>query len=203
MSREMWDGHYAEEHYIFGTEPNVFLASQKHLLKPGQRALSVADGEGRNGVWLAQQGLSVTSVEFSPPAVEKARKLAAERGVAVDFHVADVMTWDWPVNAFDVVAAIFIQFAAPEQRTVLFQRIKDALKPGGHLILQGYTPKQLEYKTGGPSAVENMYTESLLRAAFADMDILHLREHEDFIAEGTKHYGMSALIDMVARKKSA
>lgn len=201
MSREMWDGHYAERHYIFGTEPNVFLASQKALLVPGQRALAVADGEGRNGVWLAQQGLQVVSVDFSAPAVEKARKLAAERGVQVEFHVADVMEWDWPQQAFDIVAAIFIQFAPPRERAILFQRIKDALKPGGHLILQGYTPKQLEYRTGGPSAAENMYTEDLLRQAFADMDILHLREHEDFIAEGTKHYGMSALIDMVARKR--
>ncbi|MEJ5211168.1 MAG: class I SAM-dependent methyltransferase [Burkholderiales bacterium] len=201
MSREMWDGHYAEPHYIFGTEPNVFLASQKALLRPGQRALAVADGEGRNGVWLAQQGLQVVSVDFSAPAVEKAKRLAAERGVQVEFHVADVMEWDWPQQAFDIVAAIFIQFAPPRERAILFQRIKDALKPGGHLILQGYTPKQLEYRTGGPSAAENMYTEDLLRQAFADMDILHLREHEDFIAEGTKHYGMSALIDMVARKR--
>lgn len=201
MSREMWDGHYAEPHYIFGTEPNVFLASQKALLRPGQRALAVADGEGRNGVWLAQQGLQVVSVDFSAPAVEKAKRLAAERGVQVEFHVADVMEWDWPQQAFDIVAAIFIQFAPPRERAILFQRIKDALRPGGHLILQGYTPKQLEYRTGGPSAAENMYTEDLLRQAFADMDILHLREHEDFIAEGTKHYGMSALIDMVARKR--
>jgi cyclopropane fatty-acyl-phospholipid synthase-like methyltransferase len=202
MSQEMWDGHYAEAHYIFGTEPNVFLASQRALLKPGQRALAVADGEGRNGVWLAQQGLHVVSVDFSAPAVEKARKLAAERAVSVNFHVADVMTWTWPVNAFDVVAAIFIQFASPEQRSVLFRRIKDALKPGGILILQGYTPKQLEYKTGGPPCAENMYTDALLRESFADMEILHLREHEAFIAEGTKHYGQSALIDLVARKKS-
>lgn len=201
MSREMWDGHYAESHYIFGTEPNVFLASQKALLRPGQRALAVADGEGRNGVWLAQQGLQVVSVDFSAPAVEKAKRLAAERGVQVEFHVADVMEWEWPQQAFDIVAAIFIQFAPPRERAILFQRIKDALRPGGHLILQGYTPKQLEYRTGGPSAAENMYTEDLLRQAFADMDILHLREHEDFIAEGTKHYGMSALIDMVARKR--
>ncbi|MCL6556668.1 MAG: class I SAM-dependent methyltransferase [Burkholderiales bacterium] len=201
MSREMWDGHYAEPHYIFGTEPNVFLASQKALLKPGQRALAVADGEGRNGVWLAQQGLSVVSVDFSAPAVEKARRLAAERGVEVEFHVADVLAWDWPRQAFDIVAAIFIQFAAPPERDILFARIKEALKPGGHLILQGYTPKQLEYRTGGPSAVENLYTAALLREAFADMDILHLREHEDFLTEGTKHYGMSALIDMVARKR--
>lgn len=201
MSKEMWDGHYADEQYIFGTEPNVFLASQQSLLKPGQRALAVADGEGRNGVWLAQQGLHVVSVDFSAPAVEKARKLAAERGVEVERHVSDVMKWDWPQNAFDVVAAIFIQFASPEQRPHLFQRIKDSLKPGGYLILQGYTPKQLEYKTGGPPCAENMYTEALLRASFADMEIVHLREHEEFIAEGTKHYGQSALIDLVARKK--
>jgi 2-polyprenyl-3-methyl-5-hydroxy-6-metoxy-1,4-benzoquinol methylase len=152
-------------------------------------------------VWLAQQGLSVVSVDFSAPAVEKARRLAAERGVEVEFHVADVLAWDWPRQAFDIVAAIFIQFAAPPERDILFARIKEALKPGGHLILQGYTPKQLEYRTGGPSAVENLYTAALLREAFADMDILHLREHEDFLTEGTKHYGMSALIDMVARKR--
>lgn len=201
MSREMWDAHYSEPHYVFGTEPNVFLASQQALLKPGQRALAVADGEGRNGVWLAEQGLSVVSVDFSPPAVEKARKLAASRGVAVEFHVADVLQWDWPVEAFDIVAAIFIQFVNPAQRDILFRRIKEALRPGGHLILQGYTPRQLDYGTGGPPCAENMYTEAFLREAFADMDILHLREHDDFIAEGTKHYGMSALIDLVARKR--
>ena len=198
----MWDGHYADSQYIFGTEPNVFLASQRDLLKAGQRALAVADGEGRNGVWLAQQGLDVVSVDFSAPAVDKAARLAAERGVSVERHVSDVLEWNWPVNTFDVVAAIFIQFASPQQRAVLFQRIKDALKPGGYLILQGYTPKQLEYKTGGPSCAENMYTEALLRESFSDMEILHLREHEAFIAEGTKHYGQSALIDLVARKKS-
>lgn len=202
MSQAMWDGHYADEHYIFGTEPNVFLAAQRDLLKPGQRALAVADGEGRNGVWLAQQGLQVVSVDFSAPAVGKAGKLAAERGVTVERHVSDVMEWNWPANAFDIVAAIFIQFASPAQRPVLFQRIKDALKPGGYLILQGYTPRQLEYKTGGPPCAENMYTEALLRESFADMEIVHLREHEEFIAEGTKHYGQSALIDLVARKKS-
>lgn len=200
MTRAFWDDHYAEPHYIFGTEPNVFLASQKDLLKPGSRVLAVADGEGRNGVWLAEQGLDVVSVDFSPLAVEKAKKLAAERGVRIEPHVSDVLVWNWPKAAFDVAAAIFIQFVGPAQRAQLFQHIKDALKPGGLLILQGYTPKQLEYGTGGPPHAENMYTEELLRAAFADMDIVYLREHEGFIAEGTKHHGMSALIDLVARK---
>lgn len=201
MSGNFWDEVYAETHYVFGTAPNAFLASQQALLKPGQRALAVADGEGRNGVWLAEQGLDVLSVEYSVPAVKKAQKLAQERGVTLAFEVADVLNWNWPQQAYDVVAAIFVQFATPEQRTRLFEHMKAALKPGGILILQGYTPKQITYKTGGPSAVENMYTSALLRDAFADMEILHLVEHEEFISEGTKHHGMSALIDLVARKK--
>ncbi len=195
-----WDEVYANPEYVFGTEPNVFLAAQKSHLIPGQRALSVADGEGRNGVWLAQQGLDVVTVEYSPAAVEKARQLAKARGVQIDARVADVLNWDWPVAQFDVVAAIFIQFVGPAQRGPLLQHIKEALKPGGLLILQGYTPKQLEYKTGGPPDAENMYTAALLRETFADMKILHLAEHEAFIAEGSKHYGQSALIDMLARR---
>lgn len=196
-----WDAMYITPEYIFGKAPNAFLASQQALLKPGQRALAVADGEGRNGVWLAGQGLEVLSVEYSQPAVAKARQLAQERGVQLAFEVADVLTWKWPVNTYDVVAAIFIQFASAADRPRLFEHIKAALKPGGYLILQGYTPKQLEYNTGGPPCAGNMYTADLLREAFADMEILHLAEHDAFIAEGTKHHGMSALIDLVARRK--
>jgi cyclopropane fatty-acyl-phospholipid synthase-like methyltransferase len=201
MSGSFWDAVYAESDYVFGTAPNVFLASQKALLKPGMRALAVADGEGRNGVWLAEQGLDVLSVEYSAPALEKAKKLAQERGVKLAFQIADVLTWDWPVNAYDIVAAIFIQFASPAERSLLFQHMKNALKSGGLLILQGYTPKQVEYKTGGRPYAENMYTPDLLRTAFSDMEIMQLIEHEAFIAEGTKHYGQSALIDLVARKR--
>ena len=201
MSAGFWDEVYAESHYVFGTTPNVFLSSQRALLKPGARALAVADGEGRNGVWLAEQGLDVLSVEYSAPAVEKAKKLARERDVELAFQVADVLNWDWPVNTYDIVAAIFIQFASPAERSLLFQHMQHALKPGGLLIMQGYTPKQVEYKTGGPPLVENMYTEELLRSAFADMEIIHLAQHEAFITEGTKHFGMSALIDFVGRKR--
>jgi cyclopropane fatty-acyl-phospholipid synthase-like methyltransferase len=197
----MWDERYATDDYFFGTEPNAFLVSQHHLLKPGMRCLAVADGEGRNGVWLAGQGLDVLSVDASPVAVAKAQKLAAQRGVELKCEVVDLLNWDWGENRYDVVAAIFIQFATPEQRGLLFDSIKRTLKPGGLLLLQGYTPRQLEYRTGGPSALENLYTESMLRAEFSDMEILQLREHEEFISEGSGHHGMSALIDLVARKR--
>ena len=199
----MWDERYAQDGYLFGTEPNEFLVSQRHWLKPGMSCLAVADGEGRNGVWLAQQGLHVLSVEASAVALEKAKKLAQQRGVAIDFEQADLAHWQWGENRFDVVAAIFIQFAPPALREQMFAGIKRCLKAGGLLLLQGYTPRQLEYKTGGPSVAENMYTEALLRNALGDMEILHLREHDDHIGEGTAHSGMSALIDLVARKAIA
>ncbi len=196
----VWDERYAGDEYHFGTEPNAFLASQQSLLKPGMSCLAVADGEGRNGVWLAGQGLDVLSVDASSVAQEKARKLARERGVEVTFELVDLTQWAWGENRFDMVAAIFIQFAPPELREQMFAHIKRCLKPGGLLLLQGYTPRQLHYRTGGPSQAENLYTEALLRSAFDDMQILHLREHDDIISEGSGHSGMSALIDLVARK---
>ncbi|MFZ2541626.1 MAG: class I SAM-dependent methyltransferase [Gallionella sp.] len=196
----IWDERYAGEEYIFGTEPNAFLLSQQGLLKQGGYCLAVADGEGRNGVWLAEQGLRVMSVDSSAVAMNKAGTLAQQRGVKVDFELADLLQWDWGVNRFDVVAAIFIQFAGTAQREQMFANIKRCLKPGGLLLLQGYTPRQLEYGTGGPPLAENLYTEPMLRSAFADWEILHLREHDDFISEGSAHHGMSALIDMAARK---
>ena len=197
----LWSGRYLDvgEDYLFGTAPNRFLAGQKHRLQPGWSALSVADGEGRNSVFLAEEGLAVTAVEISPVGLRKAQRLATSRHVEVDFVLADVLQWQAPAP-FDLVAAIFVQFVGPAERTVLFERIRSAVKPGGLLLMQGYTPQQVEYRTGGPSAVENLYTAELLRAEFAGWEILELREHEDVLAEGAGHKGRSALIDLVARK---
>lgn len=197
----IWNERYAGEDYHFGTEPNAFLVAQRHLLKPGMSCLAVADGEGRNGVWLAEQGLDVLSVDSSPVALEKAKRLAADRGVKLKFEQADLLSWTWSEHRYDVVAAIFIQFVGPELRARMFDHIKRSLKPGGLLLLQGYTPRQHEYRTGGPSQVENLYTEDMLREAFADMEILHLVEHDSVLNEGSGHCGTSALIDLVVRKK--
>ncbi|MBS0312480.1 MAG: class I SAM-dependent methyltransferase [Proteobacteria bacterium] len=200
MSSSFWDARYATDDYIFGTAPNRFLESQIAHIQPGMRALSIADGEGRNGVWLAEQGARVHAVDVSPVALEKARKLAAVRGVALDFEQVDILGWNWPEAAYDLVAAIFIQFAPPPERDHVIAGIRRCLKPGGLLILQGYTPKQIEFGTGGPPNAANMYTADLLRDWFGDWDILHLAEHESVISEGSHHHGMSALIDLVARK---
>jgi len=197
-----WSARYrdAGEDYLFGTAPNKFLAAQSEYFGTGVSVLSVADGEGRNAVWLAEQGCTVTATEISQVALDKAAKLARGRHVTVDFVQADTLHWDWPVEAFDVVVGIFIQFVGPAERQRMFAGKKAAVKRGGLLLLQGYTPKQLEYRTGGPSAVENLYTERLLRKAFADWEIMLLREHDDILEEGSAHAGRSALIDLVARK---
>jgi len=199
--RETWDERFARDDYIFGTAPNVFLASQRSRLAAGQRALCIADGEGRNSVWLAQQGLLVTAFDIAPRGVEKARALAAQAGVSVDHRVASVEDWEWTAETYDVVAAIFVQFAPPAIRERMFDGMLRTLKPGGWLLLQGYTPRQLEYRTGGPPCTEHLYTPQLLRQAFAAHEIVELREHDDMLAEGTQHAGMSALIDCVVRRK--
>jgi cyclopropane fatty-acyl-phospholipid synthase-like methyltransferase len=197
---ERWTARFASPDYVFGTEPNAFLASQAPRLKRGQSALAVADGEGRNGVWLARQGLDVLSVDFAQTGQDKAKRLAATHGVTLRYELADITRWAWPPERFDVVAAIFIQFLSPAQRAAVFEGFKTTLKRGGLLLLQGYRPKQLEYKTGGPSIAENLYTSEILRNAFGDLRIVHLGEHDTEIHEGTGHKGLSALIDLVAVK---
>ncbi len=196
-----WNERFAGEDYWFGTEPNAFLAAQAHRLKSGMTALAIADGEGRNGVFLARQGLAVTSVDLTPKGVEKAERLAARAGVTIDAICADLETWDWGPPRFDVVVGIFFQFAGPRFREALFRQMADVLKPGGLLMIEGYRPEQIAYGTGGPPNVENLYTADMLRAAFADMDILLLDEYDAEIHEGSRHHGLSALIDLVARKR--
>lgn len=195
-----WNERYAAPGFLFGTEPAAFLKASRNYLRSGLNALAVADGEGRNSVYMAEQGVAVQAIDTSDVALEKAKGLAAERGVSVDFRAVDVLAWDWPVEAFDLVVAIFIQFAGPSDRPALFAGMKRALKPGGTLLLHGYRPKQIDYGTGGPPYAENMYTEALLRDAFSDMEILRIAEYDREIQEGEGHSGMSALIDMVARK---
>ncbi len=197
---ERWETRFRAAGYQFGKAPNAFLKSQAHRLPARGSALAVADGEGRNGVWLAEQGLDVLAIDFSPAALEKSRALAAERGVRLRTEVADITAWHWPKNAFDVVAAIFIQVVSPAERPAFFAKLKHALKPGGLLLMQSYRPEQLKYGTGGPREADRLYTRALLEAAFGDMAELDIREHDSVISEGSAHVGMSALIDLVARK---
>lgn len=197
---QRWNARFQGDDYLFGTSPNAFLAAQTMYLQRGQRALAIADGEGRNGVFLAKQGLKVLSVDFSPVALAKARRLAAREGVELETECADFAQWTWGHERFDVVVGIFIQFADAALRAHMFHGIRDTLKPGGLALIQGYRPEQLRYGTGGPKEIDHLYTAAMLRDAFAGFEILHLVEHDDIIREGSGHSGMSALIDLIARK---
>jgi SAM-dependent methyltransferase len=197
---ERWEIRYNVPHYAFGKEPNYFLASCRALLPPKGRALAVADGEGRNGVWLAEQELDVLSIDFSPAAQRKARALAAERGVNVAFELVDVHIWKYPRAAFDVVVEIFTQFSSPPERAVKWAGMRRALKSGGLLIIQGYTLTQLQYGTGGPKEIENLYTRAMLEENFCDFRDVQIVEEEREIYEGTSHGGISAVINFVGRK---
>ncbi len=195
-----WNKRFASDAFIFGVEPNEYLHSKASLLAPTGRVLCVADGEGRNSVWLARRGHHVDAFDIAANGVAKARKLADDAGVPVNYSVADCDTLAWPADTYDAVLAIFVQFADPPMRERLFANMMRALKRGGLLIVQGYTPKQLEYKTGGPPFASHLYTEPMLRSLLAPLEIVELHSYEAELTEGTQHSGRSALIGAVARK---
>jgi len=196
----VWNQRFTTDSYLFGTEANQWLQSQKHHLAAGQRVLCVADGEGRNSVWLAAQGLHVEAFDVSDVGVSKALALAQQRQVQVSYTVSDCDQFAWPSASYDAVAAIFVQFATPDMRRRLFEHIRQSLKPGGLLLLQGYTPKQIEYKTGGPGIASHLYTEPLLREELSAFELLQVDDYEAELQEGSGHAGMSALIGVVARR---
>lgn len=194
-----WNQRFAQDGYLFGESPNHYLQQQASQLRPG-RALAVADGEGRNGVWLAEQGLTVDAFDFSPVAIDKARALAKARGVQVNWVCSDWQGFDWQPEAWENTVAIFIQFATPTEREQLFTRMHTSLKPGGTLVIQGYDYEQLRYNTGGPGNREHLYDEDLLLQAFAGYEVLDLRTYETDLSEGSAHFGRSAMVGLTARK---
>jgi hypothetical protein len=177
-----WETRYSDPDYIFGKAPNHFLARCKPLLPATGCVLAVADGEGRNSVWLAEQGLAVHAIDFSPTAQDKARALARERGVTIDFELADVHSWAYPEAAYDVVCEIFTQFSAPAERALKWAGMRTALTPGG--------PKQSD----------RLYTRPMLESAFAGFQDMAFTEEELELDEGTRHGGMSAVIGLTCRK---
>ncbi|WP_251366790.1 bifunctional 2-polyprenyl-6-hydroxyphenol methylase/3-demethylubiquinol 3-O-methyltransferase UbiG [Polynucleobacter sp. MWH-Svant-W18] len=198
---QFWNERFDKDEFIFGKEPNEYLVeTAARYLKKNDRVLCIADGEGRNGVWLAKQGMQVVGFDASDIALVKAKQFAKDNQVEVEYLFSDTDSFDWQANAYDAVAAIFIQFADPAMRERIFQNVYQTLKPGGIFILQGYTPKQLDYKTGGPSAIEHLYTEESIRGLVKNFEVLELVSYEKVLNEGARHSGMSALLGLVARK---
>lgn len=206
IQEKFWSSRYAAAgtDYLFGTRPSEFLARRATLFTKAETVLSVADGEGRNSVWLAQQGLMVTAIEISAPALQKAQLLANTCQVEVTRIQADMLSPDWKLadmsQQFDWVIGIFIQFVGAALRAQQFSMMKNMTRSGGRVLLHGYTSKQLDYKTGGPADIDNLYTEALLLEAFSDWNIEEIVIYEEDMAEGSAHQGRSALIGLVAQK---
>ena len=200
----MWEERYRAEQYAYGLEPNAFLAAQRNRLEAGMRAFVPGDGEGRNGVWLASQGLEVDTIDLSAHGVAKARRLAAERGVSLNAVQADAGQWSWPEARYDLVALIFLHLAEPERRA-LHRRALSALKPGGLLVLEAFRPEQIERQAagarGGPRDPALLYPPDALRADFADGDILLLETADAAMEEGHLHVGMSAVVRALVRRR--
>lgn len=193
-----WEVKFSTPDYQFGTAPNAFLVREAGRLAPQCDVLCIADGEGRNSTWLAEQGHRVHAVEAAANAIAKAKALTAERGVEVRHEQVDLEEWDWPVAAYDAVVGIFFQFTDPVGRAAMFARMAAALRPGGVLLIEGYGPKQLEYGTGGPKSLDHLYTIDELRTAFPTLRVELLEEYEVELDEGPRHRGMSGLVDLVA-----
>ena len=200
---QTWNQRFSKDGYVFGTAPNTWLRQHASLLNAGSKVLCIADGEGRNSVWLATQGHHVEAFDISDVGVAKAQRLARENHASVEFSVASCDDFAWQVAHYDAVVAIFIQFADPELRARIFSKIVQSLKPGGTLLLLGYTTKQLEYGTGGPSVLSHLYTSEMLKTAFNGLEIREVQEYETDLAEGDGHKGRSAVIGLVATRNMA
>jgi cyclopropane fatty-acyl-phospholipid synthase-like methyltransferase len=195
-----WDERYGTGGFAFGAAPNRYLEAQAARLQPGMRALAIGDGEGRNGVWLAEHRLSVTSIDWSATGLAKASALANARGVSIRTVVADLVTWDWPVEAFDLVAWIFVHLP-PADRAVVVARAAAALAPGGLLVLEGFTAAQEGRRSGGPRNAELLWSAALVREGFAGLDLLECLEGTVLLDEGPKHQGHAEVVRALLRKR--
>lgn len=197
--RPMWDERYGGEDYFYGTDPSDFLVEHLGLLPPGGELLCLAEGEGRNAVFLAERGFRPTGVDQSPVGLAKAQRLAAARGVTIDTVVADLTSYDLGSARWDAVVSVWAHLP-PEIKAVVNPRIARAVKPGGILFLEHYHPNQIPYGTGGPKDPSWMMTLDELRRDFGDWEWLHSAERERNVIEGAGHGGLSYVTQLIARK---
>ena len=196
----MWNQRYSEPGFAYGTEPNDFLAANaERYLPPKGEILCLAEGEGRNAVFLARLGFRVTGVDSSAVGLDKAHKLAEQRSVGIQTVVADLGEFDLGVERWDGITSIWCH-TPPDLRARLHRSVVAALRPGGVLLLEAYTPRQVEYKTGGPPTAELMMTLTAVQAELAGLDFLSAEEKVREVHEGRYHDGMSAVLQVIARK---
>ena len=201
----MWNQRYNQPDYVYGTQPNDFLSSvATHI--PTRRVqkgkvLTLGEGEGRNAVFLASMGYDVTAVDMSDIGLEKARRLAAERGVQITTVTADLGEYQIKPESWDGIISIFCHVPSAI-RVPLHQAVVRGLKPGGVLILEAFTPRQLEFKTGGPTAPDMLMTLASLRQELAGLRFILGAEVDREVVEGKFHTGQAAVVQVLAVKEA-
>lgn len=198
--KEFWNERFKNAEYAYGTEPNIFLKQHAFYFKPGQKVLFISEGEGRNSVFLAKQGVHVSAVDFSDEGRKKALALATLNDVHIAYTVADLNDYDFGVEKWDGIVSIFAHTAS-KLRFDLYTRMAVALKRDGVFMLEAYTVKQLTYKTGGPSDADWMPSLAELGKYFQTFGVAHAQELDRFIEEGRYHQGMSAVVQWIAIKQ--
>jgi len=193
-----WNERYAQEGYLYGTEPNGFLKENFQQIPKG-KVLFLAEGEGRNAVFLSRQGYEVSAMDSSSVAIEKAGKLAHKNGVSITTHVADLNDFDLGQEQWDGIVSVFCHLPPP-LRQVVHAKIVRALKTGGVFLAEAYTPKQLEFKTGGPPVKELLVDLPMLRKELKGLRFIHALETEREIHEGKFHFGKGAVVQVIAMK---
>lgn len=200
----MWDERYSEAELAYGTQPNDFLREQASALTPGT-CLSLAEGQGRNAVWLARQGFAVTAMDQSRVGLARAEAFAGEHGVAIDTVVADLADFDMGTERWDSIVSIFVHLT-PDLRRDVHRRIVAALKPGGTVLLEAYTARKFDLPGSGgppPAQAERVMDLAMLQEDFAGLDIIIGREVDREVNEGVYHQGLSATVQWLARKPAA
>jgi SAM-dependent methyltransferase len=197
-TRDFWNEKFANTEYVYGTEPNDFLVSAVTKLKRGA-TLSLAEGEGRNAVWLAQQGFTVSAIEQSQKGVAKTLRLALQRGVIVMAERGELETFHIQPNSWDLVVSIFAH-TPQELRRKLHRQVVAGLKPGGVFVLEAYTPAQIANNTGGPKDASLMPTAELLRSELAGLVFDRIEEVERDVVEGSLHTGTAHVVQVVAHR---
>lgn len=195
----MWNQRFSSDDYGYGREPNDFLREQAGLLPPGARVLCIGDGEGRNGVFLATLGHRVTSLDYAAEGLRKARRLAEERGVSLETVHADLAEYHAEAGSFDAVVSIFCHLPAEVRRRV-HGDLPRVLAPQGLFLLEGYTPAQLAFGTGGPKDPALLYSLEGLREELEGLSLEVAREVERDVVEGKLHTGRAATVQIVARR---
>lgn len=196
---EFWNLRYGKAEFAYGTAPNDFLVEFADRIAAGGRVLCLADGEGRNGVWLARQGFRVSSVDIAAAGMEKAQRLAAASGVAITTDVADLAHHDLGCEAWDGIVSVFAHLP-PKVRRELHARCVAALKPGGVLLYEAYGKGQLGRGTGGPPDAELLVAGEEVAQEFPGCRILHSFQGLRDVVEGSHHTGVGEVVQLVVQR---